>query len=214
MTFDSVYQILTPLSTIRKTKFWEWLDGDALRSIWNTTTVRGSGINFVMVDEVDQGLEINFGSGDNIGNIDQNNIRHYSETASIMIAMVKRETGQIAGRETAVFSGFKNDIADVASSLNVMRNNSAVTFIQHRTSDSTTASSLDTSVAVHGNFTTVKAECRSADCQLTLDGILETTKTTNLPNQRLQLQPLLLATAGANAETRRGRVRYCEAFST
>lgn len=214
MTFASVYQILTPLTTLRKTKSWYWFDGDALRSIWTASTRRGSSINFVMVDAIDQGLEINFGVGDNIGALDQNNIRHYSETASVIITMVKRETGQIATRLTQIVSGFRNNAADVVSSQNSMQNNSSLTFIRHLTSTQTGASATDTSVAVHGNFTTVKIECRSADCRLTLDGILETTKTTNLPNARLQLEPLFLSTQGANAETRRGRVRYCEAFST
>jgi len=83
MTFNSVYEILDPISTIRKQRFWDWFDGDALRSWWAQTSF-GAGGTVSMEDAVDEGLKIVTNTASLDGQqIDFNDERHYSETASI-----------------------------------------------------------------------------------------------------------------------------------
>jgi hypothetical protein len=34
MTFDSVYEMTNPLTTVRKQHFWDWFSGDSLNARW------------------------------------------------------------------------------------------------------------------------------------------------------------------------------------
>ncbi len=210
MTFASVYEILTPLTTVKKQWFVEWFDGDALKSYWTTVDVLGSS-TFAMDDTIDGGFTITTpASGSNRARIGFNNIRHYSNTASIIIAMFKSNTtanGQIA------YVGLRNAIADNDTQQQVNANfDGNQTNIQFESGDASTATQDDTGVARHTNFTTVKIEMLSASAKLTLDGTVTNTKTTNLPTVRLQPQMESRIFSGTTATV--GSLRYLEAFNT
>ncbi len=85
---NSVYELLNPLTQERKTRFWDWFDGDALNAMWTEAPVGGGG-TVSMDDAVDGGVKIVTNAGNNDGiAITHNQIRHFSDTPT-MIAIWK-----------------------------------------------------------------------------------------------------------------------------
>ena len=204
----SLYEHLFPLTTIMKQRIVERFDGDALDERWQTRDIIGTA-TFAMVDAIDEGFEIITSAGiDHNSQIDFNNIRQYSNIASVIIIVGRRVTAT----DTDYTIGFYDDAPDASTtSRSRMRDFSGSTFKGLNTHDGTTDSQTNSSVAVDTIFRTYKIEMRSADNRLFIDGILEVTKTTNLPTQKLQPQFHMQSKAVA---TSTGRIRYLEAFNT
>lgn len=206
MTFGSVYEILTPLSTVRKTKFWDWFDGDDLRSWWTKTNTAGVG-TFAMVDAVDEGFSITCGTASNDGsNIDMNNINHYSAISTIVISVFRRVTAtaasiqQVTANDNTTFThyGLIADDTDFTNYVMITR-------------DGTTQSNQEATFARDAAFHSHKMEFGSANVKATIDGGLEITKTTNRPTADLQPVFRIFARGTGGKE---GRIRYMEAYST
>lgn len=207
MTFSSVYQILTPLKTVRKQKFWDWFDGDNIRSWWSETVFGGGG-TVSMADAVDEGLKIVSNTADQDGKqIDFNDIRHYSETASILIGVIRLllTTSQDI---MVAFRSVKTGTDITFTGCDTIFDN--VKFIL-RTGDGTTTSFSSTAINLDTIFRNHKTECGSANIKYTLDGILEITKTTNRPTAKLQ--PVFFAQTRTTT-AREGHIRYLEAYNT
>lgn len=208
MTFASVYEILTPLSTIRKTKFWDWFDGDALRSWWSETGF-GAGGTVSMADGIDEGLKLvsNTANQDGVQIDHTGSVRHYSHTASVEIAIFRflltttfasalgfRDTP--TGGTDFVFAG-----ADTFFD--------ASNFIL-RSSDASSNSTLSTTLALDTTFHIHKLEMGSANIKQTIDGVLENTKTTNRPT--VKLHPAFYSQTRTTA-ARESHIRYIEVFN-
>jgi hypothetical protein len=208
MTFGSVYEILTPLTTVRKQKFWDWFDGDDLKSIWTKTDLYGGTGIFAMSDNTDEGFSVktDTGSGDQ-SELDFNNIRHYSHTASVCISVVRRVSA------TAVITGFVGQI--VGDDLEVASYNDSTvgsSFKRLYTADASTGSDADSSVAPDTAWTTAKIVMGSSDIRLWINGVLEVTKTTNRPT--VKQQPYFSVFTQSGGGTIEGRIRYYEAYNT
>lgn len=203
--FASLYEAFNPLTTVAKQHFVEWFSGDDLDTIWTTVeTGAGSG---AMDDAIDGGYKLTTGAVlNNNRNITFNTIKHYSETASIIILVTKltnlsNALQQDGFLETTAFNHY------------VLSNNDSAATPNYEliSKDGTTPSAQQGSIARDTNFHVKKITLTSTNLLLTIDGILDVTKTTNRPATRLQ--PIFrVFTRGAAART--GHIRYLEAFNT
>jgi len=205
MTKDSVYEILDPLSTVRKTKFWDWFDGNDLRSWW-TKTFTGSG-TIVMSDAVDGGALFTTGasSGNNC-RLHFNDIRHYDQNASRIIA-VWRDISTVSARFRC---GFGND-NNLAAHFMLWQMDTVATFFTIRSEDATTATSTDSSIPTDFVFHIFDMEINSTNIIGRMDGVLEITKSDRHPEATLQP---LVHTSTQTTAAKTGELLYMEAFST
>lgn len=204
-SFASIYEMFNPLTTIAKQRRVEWFDGNTLNTIiWNFTDIVGTGSS-AMGDGVDLGLVITTGAtDDNESSINHNDIRQYSEIGAISILIAK------AIANSRFRAGFSED-ADMSNSFALVDMDADNTNYELATDDGTTESSSASSIAIDASFHTHKIENGSANIKLTIDGVLEVTKTTNRPD--VTQQPFF-AVKARSAGAKTGNISYGEWFNT
>jgi len=202
--FASLYEAFNPLTTINKQHFIEWFSGDALDTIWTKTDITGTGA-FAMVDAVDEGFSIKSGanSSDRSG-IEFNNKRQYSETGCVFIAIV-RAVDSVSRSVTAGMAEVIN-LADAAMRVRIDPGNK-----YELVTRSSTTNSTDTSVDDDQVFHVHKLEAFSAKVELSMEGVIEATNTTSLPD--VPLQPFMYTQTQTTA-VKEGRIRYMECYNT
>jgi len=206
--FASMYEVFNPLTTVAKQRVVEWFSGSSLDTNRWTKKDSVSAGTFAMVDATDEGFSI-IGSATaaDIHAIDFNNIRHYSQIASVTIAVWRR----VSTTDSAIRCGFVDLFAN-DSNVAYCQDFSGTTFKILRTGDATATTNTNTTVAIDTVFHVYKTECRSADVQLSIDGVLEATNTTTLPTKNMQ--PTFLNIAVATGINKEGRIKKLEAFNT
>jgi len=206
MTFDSVYQIFTPLQTVRKQRFWDWFDGDSLGSRWTRNDVTSTGSN-AMADSVDNGVLLSTGAATGAESILAfNNIRHYEETGCVCIGISR--TNQNDNEFLHIGLGDSQADSDHTTS---MRSGNASSFFTLLTRD-TSNNETNTSITGDTNYHSTRNELTSSANTLRMDGVLEVTNTTNLPANALQPWFRFKIQDGTTARTM--NVRYFEAYNT
>jgi len=209
MTKASVYEILDPLSTIRKQRFWGWIDGTDISARWNETNVSDSG-TFGMRDDVDQGFEISAGSATAAdSNVNFNGIRQFDHQNSVWICIFRS-----IGSQSLSDVGFIDNEANTGGveERATARNNQAGTFIQLLTSDGVASTVNSSDVGVSNAMTHYRGVLSSADVELFIDGVTKITNTTRLPDVRQQpmVRNFRLGTGGS-VDT---RFPFFEAYNT
>ena len=203
--FNSMYESFNELTTVNKQHFVEWFSGDALDTIW-TVTETGSGTK-AMSDSVDGGYqaETSTGASDKIA-LNFNNKRQYNHQGSVFITVAKRFT-------SGFINGFNDTLTtwDNPSNEAGIINKTGVTYQRAITSDSTTQSESNTSVAIDTSWHSYKGELDASNYYLTIDGTLEVTKTTNLPTAKMQPQLFTYVISGTAGKM---GVRYLETYNT
>lgn len=207
MTFGSVYEILTLLTTLRKTKFWDWFDGDDLRSWWTKTDIVGTN-TFRMADIVDGGFEMITQSLTNaFCSIGFNGINHYSQIASRVECIIQRKTANALVDCGLMDNPALNDnlqqvtVGDESAQTNK--------FIRHANATVKTDTSLG--VARDTVMTNYSIELGASDAKAFIAGVIRATVTTTLPT--IPLEPVCrVFRNGVGAEE--GAIRYFEAYST
>jgi len=196
MTFENVYEMITPPNVLKKSWFVDYFDGDAARAWWTTNSATP-----IMDDAIDGGLKWN-----DTGNqwITFNNIRHYDDSASVFVAILKSNDLTVS----QLAAGGTFDAASMAADLVLVgeRTSSDANFmiLSVNGGNSTTGSSI----AIDTNFHKHQATLQASTALYHLDGILEATHTTNLPNAG-RLQPVWFAQNNIG-----GAIRYFEAYNT
>lgn len=206
---DNLYVLFRSETTVAKQRVIEWFSGSALNTHrWTQTNEQGAS-TFAMVDSADEGFGITTGStnGD-ASNINFNNKRAFSATASEMIAVVKR-----VGDQSLTAVGISNSTATPAGSHhNAFYLDSTLrSFKALLTTDGTMQSITDSDIAIDTNWHTIKIVCSVSDIKLYIDGVLKVTKTTNRPSSAMQP---IFRSANAAAVARESRIRYGEWYST
>lgn len=206
MSFQSVHDMLTPPGIVRPQKFWDFLDGDSLRSWWTATNL-GSG-SIAMDDTVDKGLLITTGaSSGNEGHITFNDIRHYSHVSSVCIAVTK--ANDATNRD--MHAGFTEQTGSVFNTRASYLDASAATFKRLQTSVNGSTTNTDTSIVLDENWTKSKVELRASSVLISLSDTLEGISTSNVPD--VALQPYCrFETKEAAAKT--GNIRRMECYNT
>ena len=211
MAFPSVYEMTNPLTTVRKQHFWEYFSGATLNSRWTQRNVTLTG-TFGISDSVDDGMFISTNSSvTSIQHLDFNEIRPFSNVGSVFIGVAKRVT---ATSESAVRIGLWDLITDGTGNKALSMNRTDETNYKLETSNAGTQSSsnTDTPIPIDTNWHVHKIETSTPNVKLTMDGILEVTKTTDKP--ATNLMPVLQVAGWSGAGVRTMNCRYVECYNT
>ncbi len=162
-----------------------------------------------MQDDIDEGLNIRAlgtPSPQFKSKISFGDIRHYSNTGAVMIGIWR----QVESTNNPGKMGLINTSTDVLNANFLITTASASTNIV--TDDGVTTSSSAGNPYDRFSFQLFKIELTPTVASLVFNGILETSKTTNLP--QLRLEPTFQCNSTASGVQRDMRVRYGEAFNT
>jgi len=207
---DSIYDQLNAYGTVAKQRFVETFSGDALDTDrWDFSPLF-SGTQ-AMSDEVDGGLLMSTtATNTSESYIDTNNIKQFSPTGAVMIAVIKH--GSTTGGEsyTGLQSGYKQGNGQGAwSYVNDSWKGSVFNF---QTDDGNNNTWIETGcVASDTNWHTHKIELTSSSGSLQIDGNTTVTSTTNLP--AVALQPSV-GINNSSAVNRTLNIRYMECYNT
>ena len=207
---DSIYDQLNASGTIAKQRVVENFSGDALDTDRWATVKSGSGTpTYDMSDSIDGGLSIKTSSTTSTqGNITFNDIRPFSPSGSVFIAVIK-QTSTSNTRLTAGLVG-----SSIASGVNVSRlQGDTVLDTYYRLQNQNTGSATNTSstTAVDTSFHVHKIEEKSGSIDYSVDGSVAVTSTENLPI--VQQQPYI-GVFTRDATESEINITYCEAYNT
>jgi len=207
---DSIYDQLNAYGTVAKQRFVENFSGNVLDTDrWDFSPIL-SGTQ-AMADEVDGGLLMSTtATNSSESYIDFADKKQFSNTGSVMIAVMKH--GSTTGGEsyTGLQSGYKQGNGQGAwSYVNDGWKGSVFNF---QTADGSSNTWIQTGcVASDTNCHTHKIELTSSAGSLQIDGTTTVTSTTTLPQTRLQ------PSVGINTTTSTNRtlnIRYMECYNT
>jgi len=204
-TSDSLYEHLFPLSTVMRQRFVDNFSGGTLNERWTESeTGTGSG---AMVDAVDGGYRITSGAvSGNKRILNFNNKRQYDSESCTFISVVTRVT-------SGVYTGLNDSLQtlDNASNEAGTLNKTGASFQTALTSDSTTQSETNTDVAPDTSTRVYSGAVDASDFQLSFDGVLKVTKTTNLPIAKIQPWLMVFEQSGTAGSA---DIRYMEVFNS
>ncbi len=195
---SSLYERLSALTQVMNQRVVETFSGALLNERWTETGVGSA----PMDDSIDGGCIINSDASQSSG-IRFNDKRQYDFEDSVVIAIWKRGQNNSAQFARA---GFIN--SSVSQNFAFCQDDVGGSFKLLRTADAS-GSSTSSSVATDINFHVTKIETGSVNTLLTIDGVLEVTKSTNRPT--LKMQPIF--DGGATGVTSTCSIRYLEAFN-
>ena len=213
MVFENIYEMVEVPSVLKKSWFVEWFNGAQLKSYWDQNDINGVGA-FVMADGVDEGFSLSSGAiaSDKSSIIVGNTDRHFSPVGSVCIAIARRVS--TPGR---MFLGFGNrtdgDLGNTPDESIRFDDISTLTFKRFTTINGVSSTAVDTSVAIDTNFHRIRQEATPTTVTGFIDGILEATITTNLPDAGSKLYGGIISTT-LTADISEVRIRYYEAFNT
>jgi len=206
---DSLNEILYVDKTeVPKQRFWyDFTGGELNTNVWTKRIRSGSG-SVNMIDEVDEGIEVRTGvSTNNSTALDNNGIHQYDRLASTWLwtARISHITSinNLSGGTTCTCYGF--NFMGMGASLTLSTN------FYMRTSNTSTFSHTATSIPSDTNWHLFKVICKSGVYTGFMGGILEITKTNDLPT--LNFFPYQFTGTLTNA-ARYTRMRHFEAFNT
>ena len=203
-TFDS-----TPtIGGLSNQRFVENFSGGSLDTDRWQQTQSGTGI-FAMSDSVDGGFTLYPASGNtNYAQINFNNKKHYSKTGSVLISVWKQptNTGGASTMQMASSNGTSWNTNSCGTRLWTTDS-----YFKLRTADASTVSQTDTTVARDTNFNLFKHEMKSSSAELSINGVFQLSKTTNLPTSDLQPAPFAW---NENGNRDYLHIRYMEAYNT
>jgi len=209
MAFPSVYEMFTPLTTVRKQHFWDYFSGATLNSRWTQTNSGGAG-TYTMADEVDGGLLITTPTSINTQqNMDFGDKRNFSPTGSVFIAVVKSSW-------TNVYNdfGFTNTQPNAQSAIFRWTSHNSDGKIHLLTCGSGITEDVATSVSGNAtDWSNIKIECKSSSVEGSINGVLERTHSTQIPTNDTKLQPYVgIYNTVGSAKT--CQIRYMECYNT
>jgi len=209
-----IYNGTTTLSNVFPQRVVENFSGSAVDTNRWTNTGFGAGAGnttFTMNNEVDGGalMLVSSGtSGEGIANF--NNIRQFSPTGSVFICVTK-SNDVASGQNSRVGLKHGTDVTFNGGQLAGTENGYNVTSISSFCADASGFNRTNTSLSRDSLWHTFKGQLTASDYKLTVDGLMETTDTTNLPTVRLQ--PFLYK-AFNSGYTSSSSTRYYEAYNT
>lgn len=203
---ESLYEHLFPLTTVMKQRVVENFDGDTLNERWQTNNVLGTN-TFQMADVIDGGFEIITGtSANDDGSISFNDKRQYNFNASVIIFVMQ----QITAASYRCQAGFTDSNNLPSGDSAYIDNNTSFTNYRLLTfNGGGTAANL--SVALDQLLHSFKVETKASSVDGFIDGVLDATNTTNLPD--IKMQPVFQVKTLTTA-SKTGRCSYLEAYNT
>ena len=211
---DRVIIEINRSNTVANQRVVENFSGSMVDTDRWTNTGFGAGAGnttFTIDDEVDGGalmLVSSGNGGEGIANF--NNIRQFSNTGSVFICVTK-SNDVASGQNSRVGLKHGTDVTFNGGQLAGTENGYNVTSISSFCADASGYNRTNTSLGRDSSYHTFKGELTASDYKLTVDGLMETTDTTNLPTVRLQ--PFLYK-AFNSGYTSSSSTRYYEAYNT
>ena len=207
----SLYSLLNKPEDIEGSRIIEFFSGYRLNQrIWSKELTDGN-CTAELCDAIDGGVALKTGTDTNdVAQIDMNYTWQFSVRGSAMIFVAKRLASAGSRYDIGFQSGYPNSqyVAHI-------RNNTNDTYYRLTTSAGSTSNATDFSIAEDNDFHTGKIIMKESSALGYLDGVLEATNTSNLPQEagRGNSEPFLKCThnASAVAET---RVTYLEVWET
>ncbi len=164
-TFESLYSVFNPETTIAKQRFVDFCTGALFQNrYWVLTDITGTG-SVSMVDAVDEGMTVTSGanSGDN-SELDFNNIKPFDDSACVGI-FVARRVDNANGRYDIGFQ----DGTDNA----YCRNNNIGSFYAMICSDGVCTTNTDSDLATDEAFHVIRIDMKASSATMTIDGALK-----------------------------------------
>ena len=203
---SSLYERLSPLTQVMGQRVVDTFSGALLNERWTTQNLVGTN-TFAMADEIDGGFKITTGTaGSDNGQMAFNNKRQYDPTDCVLIGVVKKTSASA----TRTRFGYGNTAFNIGTDVAYLEASTQQTNFGLQTANGS-ISFTASSVALDENWHTHKIEGRSGDTQLTIDGVLEVTKTTDRPT--LKCQPTLYVLDLATSSAKEGQIRYLEIYN-
>jgi len=205
---NSLYEQFNPLTTVAKTRFWDWFSGDVLNSsIWTTAhTGTGSG---AMDDSLDGGYKLQTGATINSNaRFAMQNVNQFKEDAAKITMVLKLfETTSLL-----MATGFVDSITLFGhfASPGFDSTLSATEFIL-LTKDGSTQTFTASDLKVNTNYNIHQLELTSPNSQYSINYRLHVTKTTNLPAADLQPYLRIFDRAASNRSL---SCTYLEVYNT
>ena len=225
-TVASLYEQLFPLTTVMKQRFVEWFTPNMHYSgRWSTgKDAYNSGTpTFAMDDSVDGGFKvtaeasINNSSGavGSASSYGLNNIRQFAHNGSVYIDVFKQNT--VSSGHKVIAHGLKETMAGDGAGNNACLWGSGVNmntnyFMSRTCGSSGSQSDTVSDVAYDQNWHNYKIETKSASVEFTLDGVLKTTITTNLPASKMAPTNGVQGTSDSTAPSY--SIKYVECYNT
>ncbi len=210
---SSLLQVLVPSNeTIPRGHFIEYFDGDVLDSIWQQNSIIGVGI-FGMVDAIDEGFSLTVSAiNPQLSSITaSNSLQHFDPTSSILSSVQKRQSVQ-GTVQWGLGNRTDGDLGNTLDQSATFQEVSTFTFVRASTINTLSQTSVDTSLAVNTNFHHTIMDLSATNVRFFIEGILEATITTNLPDSSSPLYPGFKVSTFAVAVSE-GRIRYLEVFN-
>ena len=210
--YTSMYESRSALTTIQKQHFVEWFSGNALDSIWTFNGTNNGG----MADSADGGYRVLPSSGANVI-MYFNNKRQYAYNGSVCIAVA---TG-VSDTRMDMLVGFSADseFSGGTTDKSVYKSDNGGGSLKMNTSDGSTETATSTtrgspiaSSFHNGTFITVKIENNASSTQFSINGVVDGTITTTLPNADMQPAMEVRSISGDGDDY--GAIRYLEAYNT
>ena len=198
--------VTIPASPSIKQHFIEWFSGKTLPSYWNKRTIAGSG-SFTMTDGVDKGFNVTFSSGR--GCIDFSAIRPFSKTGSKFIAVASMNSTSSQYWLLGMKYG-ETSYSPEGYYFNYMDSGSTFTFQSYGGGSTSTATSTSVSTSPSGTFHHWDGEVTSSNMLGKVDGVLEATRTANMPQNNMH--PFFFTQYSSVAGN--GNIRYMECYNT
>jgi len=202
--YNSVYEMFNPLTTVAKSHFWEWFDGNNIDTTRWTQTLVGSSSG-AMNDAVDGGFQITSGAvSGNRAEYDFNNKRQHDYQNSEFICVMK------ANSTSSIFirCGFLDDVLASFANGAYWRFDTNTSIYYNL---ATQGSATDSDVTADTNYHSFKGTVTSSDFKGYIDGVLKVTISTNLPTAKYQPH-IDVGTRTSSAKT--GNFTYFEAYNT
>ena len=208
MAFPSVYEMFVEdLTTVRKQHFWEYFSGATLNSRWTTASgsvaiqdVVGGGMRQTTGSSIYDKASITFGS-----------VRQFSPTANVFITVCKADNDN-SSTNVGLGNATSGDLRNVSNDNVSVDITSTNTYIRLSSVLSGSSSNLtDSTIPVDAEWHTHKIISTSSDLKLYVDGVLNTTKTSDRPALKLMPSTFTLTLNGSTATT---DVRYMECYNT
>ena len=224
MTFGSFYEITNTLTTVKKQSMIDWFTGygeanynsiDPSRFKWHAL----SGTNSIIGDNnIDGGLQIRSdGAAGNQATIGFNDIRQYSPTGSVCIAVTRSPDVLDSTEGTSSNVGFNDDHdhswdGGAAKHFAVSSTYGGFTYFSSWTGNGSSGSYGHSDILLDGDWHTHKIELDTSYCHFTIDGVIKSSKTDTLPTQKMQPRFDMRDNTGGGVHT--ASIRYMECFNT
>lgn len=209
----SLLQVLEPSNeTISRTHFVEYFDGDVLDSIWEQNNIIGTG-TFAMVDAQGEGFSLAVDAiNPQLSSITASNSLQHFDPADSIIESVQRRSSAQGTVQWGLGNRTDGDLGNTLDQSATFQEVSTQTFMRLSTINGLNQTTVNTSIAVNTNFHHTIIDLSATNVKGIIDGILEGTITTDLPDSSSPLYPGFKISTFAVAVAE-GRMKYMEVFN-